>query len=89
MDTRDYDWPEREDLIAAVVPLFGDAITEQILGILPVRLRAGVCLRRICPVTGEPYPRSADTRALRPVWDERLTNWAKLARGELIETKEV
>jgi ABC-type siderophore export system fused ATPase/permease subunit len=89
VEARDFDWPEREDLIAAVVPLFGDAVCEQILGILPVRLRTGVCLRRISPVTSEPYPHSADTRALRPVWDERLTNWLRPARGELIETEEV
>lgn len=65
---------------AWIVQLYQDVITEALTGIPPLRLDSTtpVRLRRISPVTGQPYPPEADTRALRPVWDSRMRPYSAL-----------
>lgn len=72
-----------EYVIAAAVDreinqLCQDYITRSLTGIPPMRLTGPVCLRRISPVTKQPYPPEADTRALRPVWDSRMRPYSTI-----------
>lgn len=84
---RDF-WHGFDAWICEIVQSYTDALTEAITGTPPVRLHTTppARLRRISPVTGQPYPPEADTRAMRPIWDSRMRPWADIFADVLGDT---